>query len=52
MKNSILKRLQALENDEIIEIEDISDYEREIFGDEGDVADEHHKVIAAKAERA
>ena len=34
MAKDILKRLEALENEEIIEIEDISMYEREIFGEE------------------
>ena len=34
MKKDVLKRLEILENDEVIEIEDISMYEREIFGDE------------------
>jgi hypothetical protein len=33
MTKDILKRLEALENEEIIEIEDISMYEREIFGE-------------------
>ena len=40
MKYSTLKRLEKLENEEVIEIEDISMYEREIFGDDEGAADE------------
>lgn len=43
-KRSILSRLNALEKEEKIELEDISDYEREIFGEES-VADEETKSI-------
>ena len=42
MAKDILKRLEMLENDEIIEIEDISMYEREIFGDDEGADDEKH----------
>ena len=42
MAKDILKRLEMLENDEIIEIEDISMYEREIFGDDEWADDEGH----------
>ena len=42
MTKDILKRLEMLENDEIIEIEDISMYEREIFGDDEGADDEKH----------
>ena len=42
MTRDILKRIQALENDEVIEIEDISMYEREIFGDDEGADDEKH----------
>ena len=42
MKYSTLKRLEKLENDEVIEIEDISMYEREIFGDDEGADDEKH----------
>ena len=42
MTRDILKRIQALENDEVIEIEDISMYEREIFGDDEGADDEGH----------
>lgn len=36
MDKSILKRLEALENEEIIEIEDLSEYYKEIFGEESE----------------
>ena len=42
MAKDILKRIKALENDEVIEIEDISMYEREIFGDDEGADDEKH----------
>ena len=42
MTRDILKRIQAFENDEVIEIEDISMYEREIFGDDEGADDEGH----------
>ena len=42
MAKDILKRLEMLENDEVIEIEDISMYEREIFGDDEGADDEKH----------
>ena len=42
MKYSTLKRLEKLENEEVIEIEDISMYEREIFGDDEGADDEKH----------
>ena len=46
MAKDILKRLEMLENDEIIEIEDISMYEREIFGyDEGADDEGHNRKI-------
>ena len=34
MKYSTLKRLEKLENEEVIEIEDLSEYYRDIFGEE------------------
>lgn len=40
MKKDVLKRLEILENDEVIE--DISMYEREIFGDDEGADDEKH----------
>ena len=40
MAKDILKRLEILENDEVIE--DISMYEREIFGDDEGADDEKH----------
>lgn len=40
MKRDVLKRLEILENDEVIE--DISMYEREIFGDDEGADDEKH----------
>ncbi|MBQ7337433.1 MAG: hypothetical protein IJW40_03155 [Clostridia bacterium] len=49
MAKDILKRLEALENDEVIEIEDISMYEREIFGEETIADDEQHNSKAEKA---
>ena len=49
MTRDILKRIQALENDEIIEIEDISMYEREIFGDDEGADDEGHNRKIEKA---
>lgn len=49
MAKDILKRLEALENDEVIEIEDISIYEREIFGEETIAYDEQHNSKAEKA---
>ncbi len=36
MDKSILKRLEALENEEIIEIEDLLEYYKEIFGEESE----------------
>ena len=42
MAKDILKRLEMLENDEVIEIEDISMYEREIFADDEGADDEKH----------
>ena len=49
MTKDILKRLEMLENDEIIEIEDISMYEREIFGDDEGADDERHNRKIEKA---
>lgn len=49
MTRDILKRIQALENDEVIEIEDISMYEREIFGDDEGADDEKHNREIEKA---
>lgn len=49
MTKDILKRLEALENEEIIEIEDISMYEREIFGEETATDDEQHTPKIEKA---
>ena len=49
MAKDILKRLEMLENDEIIEIEDISMYEREIFGDDEGADDEVHNRKIEKA---
>lgn len=49
MAKDILKRLEALENEEIIEIEDISMYEREIFGDDEGADDEKHNREIEKA---
>ena len=49
MNKDVLKRLEMLENDEIIEIEDISMYEREIFGDETTADDEQHNSKVEKA---
>lgn len=49
MTRDILKRIQALENDEVIEIEDISMYEREIFGDDEGADDEKHNRKIEKA---
>ena len=49
MTKDILKRLEALEDDEIIEIEDISMYEREIFGEETTADDEQHNSKVEKA---
>ena len=36
MAKDILKRLEILENDEVIEIEDLSEYYRDIFGEESE----------------
>ena len=49
MSKDVLKRLEMLENDEIIEIEDISMYEREIFGDDEGADDEKHNREIEKA---
>ena len=49
MRKDILKRLEILENDEVIEIEDISMYEREIFGDDEGADDEGHNRKIEKA---
>lgn len=49
MNKDVLKRLEMLENDEIIEIEDISMYEREIFGDDEGADDEKHNREIEKA---
>ena len=49
MTRDILKRIQALENDEVIEIEDISMYETEIFGEETAADDEQHTPKIEKA---
>ena len=49
MTRDILKRIQALENDEVIEIEDISMCEREIFGDDEGADDEGHNREIEKA---
>lgn len=49
MAKDILKRIKALENDEVIEIEDISMYEREIFGDDEEADDEKHNREIEKA---
>ena len=49
MAKDILKRIKALENDEVIEIEDISMYEREIFGEETIADDEQHTPKIEKA---
>ncbi len=49
MAKDILKRIKALENDEVIEIEDISMYEREIFGDDEGADDEGHNRKIEKA---
>ena len=49
MAKDILKRLEMLENDEIIEIEDISMYEREIFGDDEGADDEGNNRKIEKA---
>ena len=42
MRKDVLKRLEMLENDEVIEIEDISMYAREIFGDDEGADNEKH----------
>ena len=47
MKRDVLKRLEILENDEVIE--DISMYEREIFGDDEGADDEKHNRKIEKA---
>ena len=49
MAKDILKRIKALENDEVIEIEDISMYEREIFGDDEGADNEKHNRQIEKA---
>ena len=49
MNKDVLKRLEMLENDEIIEIEDISMYEKEIFGDDEGADDEKHNREIEKA---
>ena len=49
MANDILKRLEILENVEVIEIDDISMYEREIFGDDEGADDEGHNRKIEKA---
>lgn len=36
MKYSTLKRLEKLENEEVIEIEDLSELYRDIFGEESE----------------
>lgn len=36
MKYNTLKRLEKLENEEVIEIEDLSEYYRDIFGEESE----------------
>ena len=36
MKKDVLKRLEILENEEVIEIEDLSEYYRDIFGEESE----------------
>ena len=47
MNKDVLKRLEILENDEVIE--DISMYEREIFGDDEGADDEKHNRKIEKA---
>ena len=37
MRKDVLKRLEMLENDEVIEIEDLSELYRDIFGEESEV---------------
>ena len=36
MKKDVLKRLEKLENEEVTEIEDLSEYYRDIFGEESE----------------
>ena len=49
MNKDVLKRLEMLENDEVIEIGDISVYERGIFGDDEEADDEGHNRKIEKA---
>ena len=49
MTRDILKRIQALENDEVIEIEDISMYVGEIFGVVTIADEEQHNSKVEKA---
>ena len=41
MKYSTLKRLEKLENEEYVEIEDLSEYYRDIFGEESEELTEY-----------
>ncbi len=52
MRDKILRRIKALENQKVLEIEDVSDYEREIFGCVGGTCDEGNKRNTAETERA
>ena len=44
MKNSTLKRLEKWENEEAIEIEDLSEYYRDIFGEESEVFKKYEEI--------
>ena len=44
MKYSTLKRLEKLENEEVIEIEDLSELYRDIFGEESEVLKKYEEI--------
>ena len=44
MKKDVLKRLEILENEEVIEIEDLSEYYRDIFVDESEALKKYEET--------
>ena len=44
MRKDVLKRLEILENDEVIEIEDLSEYYRDIFGEESEDLKKYEEI--------
>ena len=44
MKKDVLKRLEKLENEEVTEIEDLSELYRDIFGEESEVFKKYEEI--------